>query len=69
MFCSREQPFLSLFVCFECGNGISSFFSFVLEVEMMFLVAFGLWGKEKPCFFSLVKFIGRRNTVSIGLDL
>jgi len=50
VFCSREQRFLSLFVCFGVGNCVFGFFSFVLKVETMFLVAFDLFGKGKPCF-------------------
>ena len=63
VFCSRKQRFLSLFVCFDTGNCVFGFFSFVVKMETMLLVAFGLWVKEKPCFFSFVKFIGRGNTV------
>ena len=48
--CSQKQCFLSLFVCFGAGNVVFGFFPFVLKVETMFLVAFRLWGKEKPCF-------------------
>ena len=37
-------------VCFVHGNDVFGFFLFVMKVETMFLVAFGLWGEEKPCF-------------------
>ena len=63
VFCSRKQRFLSLFVWFDTGNCVFGFFSFVMKMKTMLLVAFGLWVKEKPCFFSFVKFIGRGNTV------
>jgi len=36
--------------CFVHGNNVFGFFLFVMKVETMFLVAFGLWGEEKPCF-------------------
>ena len=51
-------------VCFAHGNNVFKVFLFVMVLETAFLVAFGLWVKEKPCFFSFVKFIGRGNTVS-----
>ena len=50
VFCSRKQRFLSLFVCCGAGNDAFGFFLFVGEVETLFLIAFGLWGEDKPCF-------------------
>ena len=67
VFCSRKQRFLSLFVWFGAENDISSFFSFVWEVETLFLVAFGIWGKEKPCFLVPIGWVGRINMVSMNI--
>ena len=47
--------FLLLFVSFGVGNDVFDFCLFVGELEMLFLIAFGLWGEEKPCLLVFVE--------------
>ena len=47
---SKISWFFFMLVCFVHGNNVFKFFLFVLKVETMFLVAFDLFGKGKPCF-------------------
>ena len=43
VFCSRKQRFLSLFVCFGCGNGVSGYFLSFFGIENVLFDVFRLF--------------------------
>ena len=49
-----KRCFLLLFIAFGIGNDVFGFFSFVREVETLFLIVFDLWRGWKPCFLVVV---------------